>query len=51
LGISIPEAVLETIEYRVALLSLDVIMVIGFAIYRKVPDRGRHIASGERTAK
>jgi UMF1 family MFS transporter len=40
-GISVPDSVLQTIEYRFALLSLTVMMIAGFAIFVKVPDRFR----------
>jgi UMF1 family MFS transporter len=40
-GISIQDSVLQTIEYRFALLSLAVMMIAGFAIFVKVPDRFR----------
>lgn len=40
-GISVSDSVLQTIEYRFALLSLTVMMIAGFVIFLKVPDRFR----------
>jgi len=40
-GILVPDSVLQTIEYRFALLSLAAVMLVGLAIFRKVPDRFR----------
>ena len=48
IGITLSEPVLRSIEYRFAVLSLSILMLIGFLIYRKVPDRfARHRADAQ----
>jgi len=42
LGITLNPASLETIQYRFAVLALAALMIVGWLLYRKVPDRPVH---------